>query len=47
MLYVSHSAEEVDALSDRVIVLDRGQVIRCGSPKELFTKRTDSVLELQ
>jgi molybdate transport system ATP-binding protein len=47
MLYVSHSAEEVAALCDTVMVLDRGQVIRCGTPKEIFTERTVSVLELR
>ena len=47
MLYVSHSAEEVAALCDTVLVLDRGQITRCGSPKELFVERNVSVLELR
>ena len=47
MLYVSHSAEEVAALCDTVLVLERGQMIRSGSPKEIFTERTVSVLELR
>ena len=47
MVYVSHSAEEVSALCDRVLVLERGQMTRCGSPGEIFTKRNVSVLDLR
>ena len=47
MLYVSHSAEEVAALCDKVLVLDRGQVTRCGSPSEIFAERKVSILELR
>jgi len=47
MLYVSHSAEEVAALCDTVMVLDRGQMTRCGSPKEIFAERNVAVLELR
>jgi len=47
MLYVSHSAEEVTELCDTVMVLERGQMTRCGSPREIFTQRNVSVLELR
>ena len=46
MLYVSHSPEEVAALCDTVLVLEHGQMTRCGSPRELFAERRMSVLEL-
>lgn len=36
MLYVSHSADEMVALCDEVIVLERGQCSRQGSPAEIF-----------
>lgn len=39
MLYVTHHAEEIMALADRVIVLDRGEVTGSGNPKEIFRLR--------
>lgn len=36
MIYVTHSAEEVMALCDDVVVLERGQMKRHGPPAELF-----------
>ena len=47
MLYVSHSAEEVARLCDTVLVMDHGQMLRCGTPKEIFTERSVKVLTLQ
>jgi ABC-2 type transport system ATP-binding protein len=35
VLLTSHYLEEVDALADRVAIIDRGQVIAAGSPTEL------------
>ena len=46
MLYVSHSAEEITAICDYVIVLESGRVIRRGLPKDLFTTKNVPVLEL-
>ena len=34
IIYVTHSREEVQALADFVIVLERGRVARSGSPRE-------------
>jgi molybdate transport system ATP-binding protein len=39
MLYVTHSRDEVKALGERVIVLDRGRVTREGSVADLFDPR--------
>lgn len=39
MLYVTHHAEEIMALADRVLVLDRGDVIGSGTPTEIFRLR--------
>lgn len=36
MIYVTHSAEEVMALSDDVMVIDRGKVKSHGRPEKLF-----------
>ena len=47
MIYVSHSAEEVVALCDKVIVLEGGRFVRWGKPTEIFTERKISVLELR
>jgi molybdate transport system ATP-binding protein len=36
ILYVTHSREEVDALGERVIALDNGQVVTAGAPMEVL-----------
>jgi molybdate transport system ATP-binding protein len=36
ILYVTHTRDEVDALGDRVIVLDRGRIISEGLPQEVL-----------
>ena len=36
MLYVAHDRDEVLALCDEVIVLERGRVEGCGKPKDVF-----------
>jgi ABC-type molybdate transport system ATPase subunit len=33
-LYVIHARDEVHALADRVVVLERGRVVRSGKPSE-------------
>jgi ABC-2 type transport system ATP-binding protein len=38
VLITSHYLEEVDALADRVAIIDRGQVIASGTPSELKDK---------
>jgi len=35
ILLTSHYLEEVDALADRVAIIDQGKVIACGTPSEL------------
>ena len=37
ILYVTHSREEVFALGDRVIVLDRGRIVAQGTPHEVIS----------
>jgi molybdate transport system ATP-binding protein len=36
ILYVTHSRDEVDALGERVIAMDRGRVVSAGTPKEVL-----------
>jgi molybdate transport system ATP-binding protein len=36
MIYVTHQPSEVMALCEQVILLERGQVLRQGSPREVF-----------
>jgi thiamine transport system ATP-binding protein len=37
VLYVTHDQEEAFAVADRVAVMDRGRVLRSGTPEELWT----------
>ena len=37
MLYVSHNPNEIVALCDEVLLLERGRCVRRGAPAELFT----------
>jgi len=36
ILYVTHSREEVDALAERVIAMDRGRLVSSGTPREVL-----------
>ena len=36
IIYVTHASEEVHALADWVVVLDRGRVLRAGQPREVI-----------
>ncbi|GAA5214855.1 molybdenum ABC transporter ATP-binding protein [Corallincola platygyrae] len=36
MLYVSHSTEEICAACERVVIIDRGEVVAAGSPQDLL-----------
>jgi molybdate transport system ATP-binding protein len=36
ILYVTHSRDEVDALGERVIAMDRGRIISAGTPSEVL-----------
>jgi iron(III) transport system ATP-binding protein len=46
VVYVTHDREEALAVSDRIIVMDRGRIVEEGSPGELFTApRTRFVAE--
>jgi molybdate transport system ATP-binding protein len=44
ILYVTHSREEVFALGERVIVLDRGRVVAQGTPHEVMTAPTQETV---
>ena len=47
MLYVTHSHEEVFALGERVLVLERGKVVAKGTPHEVMrAPRLEAVAEL-
>jgi len=47
VLYVTHSRDEVFALGERVVVLDRGRVIACGTPHEVMTMpRQETIAQL-
>ncbi len=36
MIFVTHDQEEALAMSDRVAVVDRGEIVRLGTPQELY-----------
>ena len=40
-ILVSHNIPEVLTMSDQIIELDHGQVIRKGTPSELFTREPE------
>src|SRR5262249_58709916 len=37
-LYVSHDQEEAMALSDRVVVMQKGHVLQVGAPEEVYRR---------
>ena len=37
-LYVTHDQEEALAMSDRIAVMDAGEVQQCGSPDEIYER---------
>ena len=39
IVFVSHNMADIAALSDRVVVMDRGQVIAVNTPERVFSKR--------
>jgi spermidine/putrescine transport system ATP-binding protein len=39
-LYVTHDQEEALAMSDRIAVLDAGEIQQCGSPEEVYERPT-------
>ncbi|HVR95218.1 MAG TPA: ATP-binding cassette domain-containing protein [Thermoanaerobaculia bacterium] len=47
MLYVTHQPDEVFALCDDVLALDRGQVVGRGRPEELFVPSSRPAYELR
>lgn len=40
-VYVTHDQEEAFVLSDTVIVMDRGRVLQCGTPDEIYNHPKD------
>lgn len=46
-LYVSHSAEEVLALADDVLVLEQGRVVTRGRPAEVFVPSSEAAWRLR
>lgn len=45
VLFSSHIMQEVSALCDNIIILNRGEVVACGSPEELLRTTGQSNLE--
>jgi iron(III) transport system ATP-binding protein len=41
-VYVTHDQEEAMAISDRIAVLDQGEVAQCGTAEELYRRPTSS-----
>ena len=42
MLYVSHATDEVLALCDEALILERGRIVARGEPRALFAARSDT-----
>ena len=47
MLYVTHNPEEVVMLADEVLVMERGRIVRRGTPAELFELTSRPVYQLK
>ena len=41
MVYVTHDQEEALAVSDRIIVMNKGQIAQVGTPRELYETPSD------
>jgi spermidine/putrescine transport system ATP-binding protein len=41
-LYVTHDQEEALAMSDRIAVMEEGEVMQCGTPEEVYERPTGS-----
>lgn len=41
-LYVTHDQEEAFTMSDRVVVMNHGEIRQVGTPEEVYTRPTDS-----
>lgn len=41
MIIVSHNMQDVADIADKVIVMDKGKCIMCGTPREIFAKRDE------
>ncbi len=46
-VYVTHDLSEAMAMADRLIVMDEGNVVACGSPSEVFNSGNSVVEELK
>jgi ABC-2 type transport system ATP-binding protein len=46
VIYTSHYMEEIEAIADRVAILDHGRVLRCGTLDELLNEGGGQRLEL-
>jgi ABC-type Fe3+/spermidine/putrescine transport system ATPase subunit len=38
VVFVTHDQEEAMSLSDRIMVMDRGRILQCGTPREIYER---------
>ncbi len=38
VIFVSHSMEDIASMADKIIVMNKGQIALCGTPREIFSK---------
>ncbi len=43
VVMVSHSMDDLAALCDRIVIMNEGEVLRCGTPREVFAREDDLV----
>ena len=43
MILVSHNMRDIAALTDKVLVMDKGKVVMFGTPREVFSRRNELV----
>jgi len=45
ILYTSHNMKEMQEISDRIVFLDKGQIIACGTPNEIIENFQEENME--
>lgn len=44
LLYITHDQSEAMALADRIAVMDKGRLLQCASPRQLYREPTDATV---
>ena len=45
MIFITHDQEEAFYLSDRIMVMDNGNIIQIGTPKEIYNEPANDYIQ--